>query len=277
MIRKQPCALIERGDKRRTKSPVAICALLTFSTAAWAEGTNVFPYFGAGLTRYTFKEVPSEDRDTIALYRVGLRATNKNVFAQIELVKSGTGEDDRLTVDTSQGITTFSQADLEYTSASVRLGYQFTENWSAYLGYIDTEIEIETKFDIRFPGALTILSEVERRFDYDGPQVGVSYTQPLRDGKLTATVEWSELDATREGRLRTFGSPVDDPVRFSLDGDGVAVNLGWHAPLMDDWVYGIALSWHKFQFDGTGFSPTHDLDAQESETSLMFSVGVPIL
>ncbi len=163
--------------------------------------------------------------------------------------------------------------DASRTDLDLTVGYRLTDRWSVYLGYKDSETDIDFRLrddDLR-------RDEVYRK---DGYFFGTTYTLPLNNaGNLSFNLGYVDLDTDN-----TFLADVEDddeednePLEFDDlsgdqkgDADGLSYGISWTIPVNDQLLFNTTFKVNNYDEEIRFNGQTFDAD----QTLRFFNVGV---
>lgn len=186
------------------------------------------------------------------------------------------------------------------TDMAVSAGCAVSENFSVYLGYKWSALDLDSSLDgpasylkiNEYVGNGRIEGQQYFRFRYEGPFIGIAqgrkFGKPgLFNGFISAKLALAYLrskgtqeqiatftiDSVNGVEIEPRGAPLHDIIEAKGSTLGLAVGFDWHgATSINNLSYGIGISGYRYNFN------SDETDSQDiNETAVTFKVGLSYL
>ncbi len=231
------------------------------STIQWAGGVS------AGYTRLDFPQ-KLDSEPTFASAIVFGAASYDRFYATLSYADSLADEK----ISEEEDIGDASRQDIDLS-----LGYRLTDNWSLFVGYKDSETDVD--FVSREGGF-----KRDESYQQDGFFLGASYSIDFASaGTLSLNVAYAELDSDNrfaadiededeEGEDSEEGRPEFDDLSGSVSGDvdGLSYGISWQMPLGEEMAFSANFKVNDYEetvrVGGVGYSV--------DQTITFFNIGL---
>ena len=158
------------------------------------------------------------------------------------------------------------------------LGYQFNQNWSAFVGYKTGETKID--YISREDEDEGIFDTLQESYEQDGPYVGAAYSWQFENaGRLTVSLAYAFLNATNEFRANTDDDEDEEDPEFddltgrvTGDTNGFSYGVSWTMPLSGNLLFQTRFKMNDYQQDIT-FEGNEFNNIDETFVSLLVGVA----
>jgi hypothetical protein len=231
--------------------------------AAWASAQDAIDYIGGVAVGYTGLQFDA-------------KLDSEPLFPALILTGSASLQDFYLTLSYADtlGNTTISEeedvGEASRTDLDLTLGYRFNEQWNVYLGYKDSETDI----DFRERDTTEVRPEF---YKSDGFFVGATYLINLNSaGNLS--FNFGYVDLTTDNNFIGDADDEEEPVeefddltgRQKGEADGWSYGLNWLIPVNDSLLFNTTYKINKYdesiRFDGQTY--------KADQTLSFFNVGI---